>query len=66
MKQKTVYFTDDLLNRIGEHQNFSARVNELIEKGLSFEQSGNKITFERALGYFNAQYRKTHPDKPLP
>lgn len=59
MKENTITMDKDV-------ERFSYRVSELLEKGMKYEQNNCKITFEKALGYFNAQYRKKHPDKPLP
>jgi hypothetical protein len=65
---KTIYFTGDLFERATEgieKGDVSKRINELIRNGLKYEK-GDKITFEKALGYFNKMYLKKNPNGPLP
>lgn len=43
------------------------RLKELINEGYEYEKVWNtKVTLEQALGYFNRQYKKKHPDNDLP
>ena len=66
--QKTIYFTEGLIEKIGEAKSFSQRVIDLVQKGIEYESKSenNKITLEQALGYFNWQYKKKHPQNDLP
>ena len=58
MHKKTVYLSDDLLNRIGETKNLSARIIELINEGLEYEAGKiNKITLNDITKFFVIRYQ---------
>lgn len=65
-KASTIYFPTTLVDEIGEVKNFNARIIDLVNKGLQYEKSPEKVNFTKALGYFNAMYKKRFPDKELP
>jgi hypothetical protein len=58
--------TDDIFN-----ENFDTsvydRVKELIRKGYLYEEEKEpQVSFEKALGYFNAVFKKKYPNRLLP
>ena len=56
-----IYFNDDFSGDVYD------RLQELINKGYEYERNKeHKITVEEALGYFNKQYKKKHPNDDLP
>ena len=65
---KTIYITEDLAEQIEANGNgsFSARIIDLICKGLAYEKGIKELTLEQALGYFTNLYRKKYPNKPIP
>ena len=65
-KATTIYFPISLIQEIGETKNFNARIIDLVNKGLQYETSPEKVNFTKALGYFNAMYKKKFPNRELP
>ena len=48
-KIKTIYFEEELIEKIGETKNFSERVKDLIRKGLSAEKKGADMSMHDLL-----------------
>lgn len=48
-KIKTIYFEDELIEKIGKTKNFSERVKDLIRKGLAVEKKGADMTMRDLL-----------------
>lgn len=65
MKGKTIYFTQELLEEIGNVRPFNTRVIELIKKGLMYEQKGDKLGIREAITFLYHYYNKKNPTSPI-
>lgn len=67
MKKVTVYLPDTLAEQIGECRSLSARIIELVGKGLEYETTKlDKITLKDALGFIAQYYQKKYGTVTVP
>lgn len=61
MHKKTIYLSDELLEQIGENNNLSARIIDLIHKGLDYEKNkSDKLTMKDVMEFLIATYQKKY------
>lgn len=65
-KVKAIYFQDEILDKIGESDNFSKRVTELIAKGLLYEEGkANKLSLKDVIEFLFSLYIKKYPKSKI-
>ena len=61
MKKVTIYLPDTLAEQIGECKSLSARIIDLVSKGMEYEANKlNKITLKDALCFMHRYYEKKY------
>ena len=64
VKAQTIYFPKKLIEEIGETRSFNARVLELVNKGLIFEEK-KKINMKMIAEYLCNSWNSKHPDDTI-
>lgn len=65
-KVKAIYLQDETLEKIGECENFSKRITELINKGLLYEEGKvNKLSLKDVIEFLFSLYVKKFPKSKI-
>ena len=62
---KTIYIPVPLWEQIKDCNNTNARIVELIQKGITYEVKGNKLTAKLALECLVNNYNANHEDNKI-